>query len=63
MKLLVEERVEKENLFICRAWLQAPEVDGLVVLNSDDLSLKPGDTVSAVVTAVNGLDLEADTEE
>ncbi len=63
MRLLVEERVEKENLFICRAWLQAPEVDGLVVLNSDDVSLKPGDTVSAVVTAVNGLDLEADTAE
>jgi ribosomal protein S12 methylthiotransferase len=60
MSLLVEEAVEEEDLYLCRAWMQAPEVDGLVVLNAGAGSLNPGRMVSGKVKAVNGIDLEAD---
>ncbi|MBI9107988.1 MAG: 30S ribosomal protein S12 methylthiotransferase RimO [Spirochaetales bacterium] len=59
LRLFVEEAVEKEDLYLCRAWFQAPEVDGLVVLHADEGSLKPGSFVEAEVTGINGIDLEA----
>lgn len=34
--ILIEERVEGEDLFIGRFWGQAPEVDGLTVLDSEN---------------------------
>ena len=55
--VLVEERVEGEDLSIGRAYLQAPDVDGLVVLTA---SRAPGSRVRARVTKRNGVDLEAD---
>ena len=58
LKLLVEEQVEQENLYLARAWMQAPEVDGLVVLHAEEGSLKPGDYVDAEITGINGIDLE-----
>ena len=59
LRLLVEEAVEQEDLYLCRAWMQAPEVDGLVVLHAEEASLQPGDFVEAEIRAVNGIDLEA----
>lgn len=59
LKLLVEELVEEEDLYLCRAWFQAPEVDSLVVLHAEAGSLNPGDFVDAEITGVNGIDLEA----
>ncbi len=54
------------RLALGRAWFQAPEVDGAVVLQFEsdqrDLSGKPidaGSVVSAVIMAVNGVDVEA----
>ncbi len=58
-RLLVEEPVEQENLYLCRAWLQAPEVDGLVVLHAEEGSLSAGDFIDSEITGVNGIDLEA----
>jgi ribosomal protein S12 methylthiotransferase len=59
LRLLVEEAVEKEDLYLCRAWMQAPEVDGLVVLHAKEGSLQPGVFVEADITGINGIDLEA----
>lgn len=59
LSLLVEESVEMEDLYLCRAWFQAPEVDGLVVLHADEGSLLPGSFVDAEITGINGIDLEA----
>jgi len=59
LRLLVEEAVEQEDLYLCRAWMQAPEVDGLVVLHADEGSLIPGSFVEAEITGLNGIDLEA----
>lgn len=56
-EVLVEEKVEGENLSLGRAWMQAPDVDGLVVVNA---SLEPGTRVTARVVAVHGVDLEAE---
>jgi ribosomal protein S12 methylthiotransferase len=45
-----------EPLSLGRAWLQAPEVDGLVVLRGE---AEPGSLVRARVLAVSGVDLDA----
>jgi ribosomal protein S12 methylthiotransferase len=47
---------DSEELSLGRAWFQAPEVDGLVVLRG---SLEPGAMVRAKVLAVTGVDLDA----
>jgi ribosomal protein S12 methylthiotransferase len=59
LRLLVEESVEKEDLYLCRAWFQAPEVDGLVVLHAVEGSIDPGTFVDVEITGINGIDLEA----
>lgn len=56
LEVLVEEPVEGEELSLGRSYAQAPEVDGLTVLNA---RLEPGRVVRARVVAVNGVDLEA----
>ena len=58
-RLLVEEAVEEEDLYLCRGWMQAPEVDGLTVLHAGEGRLMPGDIVDAEITGINGIDLEA----
>ncbi len=57
MVLLVEEAVEEEPLYLTRAAIQAPEVDGLVVLRAEGLI--SGQIVNARIIRRNGLDLEA----
>ncbi|HBD95616.1 MAG TPA: 30S ribosomal protein S12 methylthiotransferase RimO [Spirochaetia bacterium] len=54
--LLVEESVD-ENLFLTRFWGQAPEVDGLTVL--DSFTAKPGQFSHAVIKKINGKDFFA----
>lgn len=53
--VLVEERVEGEELCIGRGWMQAPDVDGLCVLRGVH---RPGTIVRARVLAVRGVDLD-----
>jgi ribosomal protein S12 methylthiotransferase len=55
--VLVEERIEGEELAIARGYMNAPEVDGAVVIVGGEL--KPGDVLSVKVSAVRGVDLEA----
>lgn len=56
VEVLVEERVEGEALSLGRGWMQAPDVDGLVVLRG---TAEPGSMVKARVLAVRGVDLDA----
>ena len=69
IEVLVEELVPAEDkirLALGRAWFQAPEVDGAVVLSflldqkdTDGTRIVPGSVVKAKVSARNGFDLEA----
>ena len=56
-KILIEEKVEKENLYIGRFWGQAPEVDGLTVVESNDA--KVGDFIKVEIKKLNGIDFYA----
>jgi ribosomal protein S12 methylthiotransferase len=60
LDVLIEEKVEGEELSLARAYLQAPEVDGLVVVRR---SLKPGTRCSVLIERRNGLDLEGSPHE
>ncbi len=58
--------VPQSRLALGRAWFQAPEVDGSVVLQFEDGQkdlagnlIGPGSVVRAIVMAVNGVDVEA----
>lgn len=58
--------VPDSRLALGRAWFQAPEVDGSVVLqyennqkDEDGKPIGPGSIVKAVIMAVNGVDVEA----
>ncbi len=55
--VLVEERIENEELAIGRGSMNAPDVDGAIVVVGGDL--QPGEVVEVVVSAVRGVDLEA----
>lgn len=57
MKILIEEAVEGEELFLGRGYLQAPDVDGLTVVDAQGLT--PGEMVPVRIVRRNGLDLEA----
>jgi ribosomal protein S12 methylthiotransferase len=55
LDVLVEEPITGEGLSICRAYLQAPDVDGLTVVSGEHV---PGSLLRARITRRNGLDLE-----
>jgi ribosomal protein S12 methylthiotransferase len=55
LPVLVEERVQGEELSLGRAYLQAPDVDGLVVVRS---AQPPGSMVRVRIDRRNGVDLE-----
>ncbi|MGO9409478.1 MAG: 30S ribosomal protein S12 methylthiotransferase RimO [Spirochaetia bacterium] len=57
LDVLIEEKVEGEDMSIGRACLHAPDVDGLVVVRR---SLPPGEWVRARITRRNGVDLEGE---
>jgi len=54
--VLLEEEVQGEGLWIGRAYMQAPEVDGLTVVAGK--GLEPGAVVPVRITRRNGVDLE-----
>jgi ribosomal protein S12 methylthiotransferase len=55
LDVLVEERVEGEELSLGRAYLQAPDVDGLTVVRA---ACAPGTLVRIRIEQRNGFDLE-----
>jgi ribosomal protein S12 methylthiotransferase len=60
LDVLVEERLEGEAMSIGRSYLQAPDVDGLVVVRA---ALAPGTMVRVRITRRNGVDLEGEVVE
>ena len=54
--VLIEEKVEGEDLAIGRIYAEAPDVDGLTVVMGR--GMKPGDRVRAGITRTRGVDLE-----
>ncbi len=59
LDVLVEELVPGEPLALGRCYAQAPEVDGSVVVNAPEGSLRPGAFTRCRIIRRNGLDLEA----
>ena len=55
--VLAEESVEGAELSLGRAWMQAPEVDGLTVVKGN---MAPGSRRRVRIVAVNGVDFEAE---
>jgi ribosomal protein S12 methylthiotransferase len=60
LDVLVEERVEGEEFSLGRAYLQAPDVDGLVVVRR---SMQPGTRCAVLIDRRNGVDLEGSPRE
>jgi ribosomal protein S12 methylthiotransferase len=58
VEILIEETVKDAGMSLGRAWMQAPDVDGLTVIKAE---LPPGSLAEATIVAVNGLDLEAES--
>ncbi|MBN2737633.1 MAG: 30S ribosomal protein S12 methylthiotransferase RimO [Spirochaetales bacterium] len=61
LRVLVEEAVKEEDLFLARGFLHAPEVDGLVVIHGQQLV--PGDYTDVFITKRNNVDFEASLAE
>jgi ribosomal protein S12 methylthiotransferase len=57
LEVLVEEQVEGEEMSLGRAYLQAPEVDGLIVVRR---RLPPGSMTRVRISRRNGVDLEGE---
>jgi ribosomal protein S12 methylthiotransferase len=57
-EVLIEEKVEGEGLLLGRAWFQAPEVDGLVVVtDGTGVDARPGDRIRVHIDGRAGVDL------
>ena len=56
LEVLIEEAVQGEGLYLGRSYLQAPEVDGLVVVKA--AGLRAGSVVPVRITGRRGVDLE-----
>jgi len=59
LDVLIEEEVDGEEMSLGRAYLQAPEVDGLVVVRR---RLPAGSMARVRITRRNGVDLEGEVE-
>ena len=62
IEVLVEEIIAEEEIALGRGYMNAPEVDGAIILHSERVasgSIKPGDVVRAKVIKRNNIDLEA----
>jgi len=57
LDVLIEEPIQKTEMGLGRSFLQAQEVDGLIVVRGADL--QPGQVVRVKVLKRNGVDLEA----
>jgi ribosomal protein S12 methylthiotransferase len=59
LTVLLEEEIDSEaGIYLGRAWFDAPDVDGSVVIDSDT-KLTPGEFTGATVTGLSGVDLRA----
>ena len=56
VKVLIEGKLPKEGVFIGRTYMDAPNVDGMIFINSNR-ELITGDIISAVITGSHEYDL------
>lgn len=56
-KVLIEEQIGDDNLFIGRFWGQAPDVDGLTIIQTEPV--KTGTFINAKITKLNDKDFFA----
>jgi ribosomal protein S12 methylthiotransferase len=57
LDVLIEEPIQKTEMALGRSFLQAQEVDGLIVVHGE--GLQPGQVVRTRILKRNGVDLEA----
>ena len=53
-RLMIEGKVADEDAYVGRTYMDSPDVDGLIFVNTD-LSLMSGDFVRVRVTGAHGL--------
>jgi ribosomal protein S12 methylthiotransferase len=58
LPVIVEDRIQGTAIVLGRSPLQAPEVDGLVVIHDAPVELRPGGRARVAVTGVTGVDLQ-----
>ncbi len=56
MKVIVEGYLYKEQMYMCRSYMDAPEIDGCVFVSSEE-ELLSGDFVEVLITDFNEYDL------
>jgi len=56
MKVIVEGYLYKEQMYMCRSYMDAPDIDGCVFVASDE-ELLSGDFIDVVITDFNEYDL------
>jgi len=58
--ILAEEEFLEEDIILGRGYMNAPDVDGAVIIHNDDKKkIKPGKVVKCKITKRNNIDLEA----
>jgi ribosomal protein S12 methylthiotransferase len=58
MPVLAEERIDGVSVMLGRSPLQAPDVDGLVVVHEAPDQVVPGNVMTVTITGVTGVDLQ-----
>lgn len=58
LPVLIEERIEGTEIAIGRSMIQAPEVDGVIVVHDTPAEVRPGFRVTATITGVTDVDLQ-----
>jgi len=60
LEILAEEEFQEEDIILGRGYMNAPDVDGAVIIHTNSKrKIKPGDVVKCKITKRNNIDLEA----
>ena len=57
LDVMIEGRIPEDNVYAGRTYMDAPEVDGYIFIDSERGDLMSGDIVKAEVTGARGYDL------
>ena len=56
LKVIVEGYLYKEQMYMCRSYMDAPEIDGYIFVESEE-ELLSGDFIEVTITNFNEYDL------
>ena len=59
LSVMIEGRIPEDEVYIGRTYMDAPDVDGYVFVNTKRHDLMSGDIVTAVIDGAEGYDLTA----